>query len=73
MRSTSPAGQTHAPREHLRGQNRFNIEELLQIFSASSFSGITQRRRPPKGNLYASLHDTAFSGSLERQPSLGLY
>jgi len=54
----------------MRGQNHFNLEELLQIFSAANLNASTQRRRPPKGNLYAGLHDAV---NLGQKPAMGLF
>ena len=53
-----------------REQTRFNIEELLSIFSSRTFNSNVYRRKPSKGNAYASLH---YHVSSSNMPALGLY
>ena len=40
-------------------QTQFNVEELLQVFSAANLGNGTRRR--PKASIYASLHDSVIS------------
>lgn len=55
----------------MRAPNRYNIEELLQIFSTQNLGNSSQRRRPQKGGTsYASLHDGATNNN---QQVMGLY
>lgn len=62
---------SHGTKDQVQEQTRFNIEELLQIFSTANLSQSTVKRpRVLKGNKYDSLHD-ALGNS--HQPGLGLF
>ena len=52
------AANASMPKDQLKGQSRFNIEELLYIFTSKNYNPKNKFKHPPKGNWYASLHDS---------------